>query len=713
MSTERLAPSPSISDVHFCANNIALDVDLLSGSMRQDDRFDVISPQIVEALPIFQDKDVIKGWENLERKISYMTEPDRQRVKEAFIFSAYYHEYEANEPRKRRRKSGEPYSIHPLAVAAILADVRSDPLIDVGCDTETIIAALLHDVLEDTRASRAFLLSHFGESVVRKIDGVTKVKSHNLDSANQAETVIKIFDGITVDPGIIMIKLADRLHNISTIGSLPRHKQEEIARQTLEYFVPLARRTGLHDWAEELFFGAHRILHADAVDTAVQRRKAWIAEKQTSERLERIVKQADIAGPVVSWDVLPLDMFLRVDGDAVLQQTPTEIPVYAVCAESAFETLCARLEHARRDGNSAVKGVRVLHREHAAYVSVNTSPAGKNRAQIQLRSQSSDMLNKTSIADVCRYGQVPVETKRRYEWKLQPVTEILRQIRKQQGVSLEVQAQKLIQAYTREIIPIRTQRDDTFFIFQGDTALDVAYRIHSDLGHTAVSILVNGNDAPWHTVMKEGDSIRITADPNRRWQVSTARFTALNDSEAKNEERKKLLYVIRREQQRANLETETRRRRIPNGKHEIEVPDRGFMVGDMPEETGQGMPVQDIGREEMKSLLYDAEVLGFSAFSALFNGKNRKRLDKFHPVADSKNLVETRWNSDDNRPLRERYTSFQEFLQVCAFKPPDDAETKQMVAFAENVLRFSRTMRPSPPDPVDELIRQLHEARGY
>src|SRR3954449_11150415 len=173
---------------------------------------------------------------------------DRERVEDAFLFSCEHHA-------DQRRKSGEEFIVHPVGVAKICAGMR--------LDTETLCAALLHDTVEDTSASLDEVREEFGEEIAALVDGVTKLTGITFQSRDerQAENYRKMIVAMAADVRVILIKLADRLHNMRTLGPMPKQKQQEKAKETLEIFAPLAHRLGIHAIKWELEDLAFATLH--------------------------------------------------------------------------------------------------------------------------------------------------------------------------------------------------------------------------------------------------------------------------------------------------------------------------------------------------------------------------------------------------------------------------------------------------------------------
>src|SRR5690242_8893047 len=219
-------------------------------------------------------------------------EIDRERVQDAFVFSCRHHA-------AQRRKSGEEFIVHPVGVARICASMR--------LDTETLCAALLHDTVEDTSASLEEVREAFGDEIAQLVDGVTKLTGITFKSRDerQAENYRKMMVAMATDVRVILIKLADRLHNMRTIGALPKQKQQEKARETLEIFAPLAHRLGIHAIKWELEDLAFATLHPRKYDeikelVAQQRaeRERYVTDagKFLEEELKKVGIEAEISG---------------------------------------------------------------------------------------------------------------------------------------------------------------------------------------------------------------------------------------------------------------------------------------------------------------------------------------------------------------------------------------------------------------------------------
>lgn len=203
----------------------------------------------LSSLPRLSHPMVDESRDNLLRAINYLDKPERKEVMHACLFGDIAH-------LKDRRKSGEPYITHPIAVAEILAGFR--------LDKDTIIAAILHDTVEDTEVSLDLIRQIYNKSVANLVDGVTKLKSSAMSKQeSQAATFHKILSATINDPRVLIIKLSDRLHNMSTLNAVAPDKQRRTASETLQFYVPLARIMGLNDIADYIELLSYRNLNPE------------------------------------------------------------------------------------------------------------------------------------------------------------------------------------------------------------------------------------------------------------------------------------------------------------------------------------------------------------------------------------------------------------------------------------------------------------------
>ncbi|HEY7368980.1 MAG TPA: HD domain-containing protein, partial [Thermoanaerobaculia bacterium] len=193
---------------------------------------------------------MIRFEEILEKVEAYNPASDQELLRRAYVFSALEH-------RGQERQSGEPYLVHPLNVAAILADLKADDV--------SIVVGLLHDVLEDTLTTKASVAGQFGQEVADLVDGLTKISRFSYVSREeaQAETFRKMILAMVSDVRVVLVKLADRLHNMRTLGHLPEARRQEIARETLDIYAPIANRLGIGELKGELEDLSFKHLDAD------------------------------------------------------------------------------------------------------------------------------------------------------------------------------------------------------------------------------------------------------------------------------------------------------------------------------------------------------------------------------------------------------------------------------------------------------------------
>ncbi|MEP2457649.1 HD domain-containing protein, partial [Roseibium sp.] len=201
---------------------------------------------------------MMRQYELVERVTRYNPDADEGLLNKAYVYAMQKHG-------PQTRASGDPYFSHPLEVAAILTDLH--------LDDATIAVALLHDTIEDTDATRTEIDTLFGEEIGKLVDGLTKIKRLDLVSrkAKQAENFRKLLLAIADDVRVLLVKLADRLHNMRTLYHMPEHKRGRIAEETMEIYAPLAGRMGMHDMREELEDIAFKTLNPDAYETISER----------------------------------------------------------------------------------------------------------------------------------------------------------------------------------------------------------------------------------------------------------------------------------------------------------------------------------------------------------------------------------------------------------------------------------------------------------
>ena len=443
------------------------------------------------------------------------------------------------------RRSGEPYITHPVAVAQILADL--------GMDTDGVVAGLLHDTVEDTDVTFDDIGRDFGPDVRRIVEGETKVSKLTKMSSKlqdeQSENLRQMLIAMTGDLRVIIVKLADRLHNMRTLASMPPDKQQRIARETLEIFAPLAHRLGIGQikWElEDLSFGyldpqahddlarrlrtkqAEREAHIQAA--AVQLREALKEDPELSEWVEEI----DIAGR--SKHLYSIHHKMQTEGKS-LEQIFDLLAVRVILRPrpvEAGESNAARTADLR-EKRVCYHSLGLVHsmwtpipgrfKDYIAvpkpngYQSLHTtviSPAGQP-IEVQIRSRRMHEIAEFGVAAHWMYKQGAALSERSREHWLSQLRELQHDI---------ADASDFVDAVKSDLLSGRvfvfTPKGDAISLPQGSTSVDFAYHIHSRLGDTTVGARVNGSIVPLGTKLNNGDMVEIIASrtsggPSKDW----------------------------------------------------------------------------------------------------------------------------------------------------------------------------------------------------
>ena len=429
------------------------------------------------------------------------------------------YDYAAESHRDQFRASGERFIEHPLEVARILADLNMD--------TTTIVAALLHDVVEDTPLSIEEIQTEFGEETAHIIDGVTKLDKVTFQSkeAHQAETIRKMIIAMARDIRVLLIKLADRLHNMRTVGHLSRDTQELKARETLEIYAPLAHRLGIHQikWQlEDLSFATLHPKQFDEIVRMVEERQPEREDvvdqvvEQLSEALKTVKIKSTVSGrPKHFWSIYQ-KMVIRGREfaeiyDLVGIRVTTETLRDCYGALGIIHSLWKPIPGRVKD-YIAMPKFNMYQSLHTAVVGPNGKPL-----EIQIRTEQMHRTAEYGIAAHWKYKDGTQRDDAELAW--------LRQMldwQKELSDPREFMESLRIDLYQDEVF-VFTPKGDVRAFPIGATPIDFAYAIHTDVGHRCVGARVNGRLVPLTTEMQSGDTIEIItskaadAAPSRDW----------------------------------------------------------------------------------------------------------------------------------------------------------------------------------------------------
>ncbi|MES2858126.1 MAG: bifunctional (p)ppGpp synthetase/guanosine-3',5'-bis(diphosphate) 3'-pyrophosphohydrolase [Pseudomonadota bacterium] len=450
----------------------------------------------------------------LERAANYLPEAQRGHLRRAWAVGASAHAGQT-------RKSGEPYITHPVAVARVLADQ--------GLDVETLIAAILHDTIEDTPLSRGDIASQFGETVADLVDGVTKLdKLHFADRQEAAaESFRKMLLAMSRDLRVILIKLADRLHNMRTLGAQSAEASQRIANETLEIYAPIAQRLGMNlikAELQDLGFRAlhpwrHAVIEKRLRSQPVMRREALSKiEAQLAQRLAIEKLEHQLIGRVKTpWSIYTkmrsehrsFDQVMDVFGYRVIVGSVGDCYRALGVVHSVFKPLDGRF----RDFIAIPKanGYQSLH-------TVLFGPYG-SPIEVQIRTREMDLVAERGVAAHWTYkhgGEAGNNAQTRASAWIANLVESQRGT----GSSLEFLENVKVDLFPDEVY-LFTPKGDILALPRNATALDFAYAVHTDVGNHAVAARVDKKLAPLRAKLASGQSVEIitarSASPAPQW----------------------------------------------------------------------------------------------------------------------------------------------------------------------------------------------------
>jgi guanosine-3',5'-bis(diphosphate) 3'-pyrophosphohydrolase len=460
---------------------------------------------------------------------------DRERVEEAFVYACVHHA-------DQRRKSGEDFITHPVGVAKICAGMR--------LDTETLCAALLHDTVEDTSASLEEVQAGFGEEIASLVDGVTKLTGLTFQSRDeaQAENYRKMIVAMSTDVRVILIKLADRLHNMRTIGAMSKQKQIEKSRETLDIYAPIAHRLGIHAIKWELEDLAFQTLHPRKYNdikglVAQQRgeRELYVGEagEYVAEKLAELGIHAGISGRAKHFYSIYSKMTKKGrEFNEIYDLTAMRVIVDSVkdCygAVGVIHSLWKPLPGRFKDFIAMPK--------FNMYSSLHTTVIGPEGRplEIQIRTREMHDLAEFGIAAHWMYketkgGEDSVQSLRDPDGKLKWLRSLV-DWHQELSDPREFMDTLKVDLFEDEVF-VFTPKGEVKSLAAGATPLDFAYEIHTDVGHRCVGAKVNGKIVPLSYQLRSGDIVEVLTSkrergPSRDWLALVKTTRARNKIKA-------------------------------------------------------------------------------------------------------------------------------------------------------------------------------------
>ena len=480
-------------------------------------------------------------------------------IQRAYAFSAEVHH-------GQRRLSGEPYLTHPLEVAGIIADMR--------LDTASVVSGLLHDTVEDTLTTIEQIRSVFGAEIADLVDGVTKIGQIDFRSREekQAENFRKMLVAMARDIRVILIKLADRAHNMRTLGHLPPERQGEISQETLDIYAPLAHRLGIYWIKNELEDNALRFLHPEVyyqLKRSVAKKKverdAYIREVIgiLSKRLAEAGIDAEVTGRPKHF----YSIYQKMQRQHLRYDQIYDLVAFRVLVDSLSECYEALgVVHARwKPVPGRFKDYIALPKANM-YQSLHTTVIGPygERMEVQIRTREMHRVAEYGVAVHWRYkgnGASSAEDAKRFAW--------LRQLLEwQHNVEDPHEFLRSVKddLFTEEVF-VFTPKGDVLDFPVGATIIDFAYRIHSEVGHHCSGARVNGRLVPLRQQLRNGDTVEIVTTPqqtpSRDWLkiAHTSRAKAKIRAWARSQQRERSIAVGQE-----LLERDLRRHRLDMGR---------------------------------------------------------------------------------------------------------------------------------------------------
>lgn len=472
-----------------------------------------------EDIKVLQEEDrpiIISAYRNLLRSFKMpLNDQDGKSIRAAFEMATNAHV-------EQRRKSGEPYILHPIEVARICVE-------EIGLGPTAAICALLHDVVEDTDTTLQEVNERFGNKIMRIVDGLTKLDGLHEAENPQAENLSKVLKAIIVDVRVVLIKMADRLHNLRTIKSMPPHKQVKIAAETMTIYAPLAHRLGLNAVKTEFQELCLKITNPEDylnitsklsetkrsrqvfIDSFANPVKAALEEMDIKARVYGRAKSVYSIWNKIKSKGVRFEEIYDLFAIRIIIDTPPEMEkmacwqVYSLVTD-IFKPLPERL----KDWVTTPKA--------NGYESLHTTVIGPNGrfVEVQIRSERMEDIAERGFAAHWKYKGVKGLGQRAHTFDnwLNQVRETLES--DETGNAVEFLADFQSSNLFTEEIHVFTPKGEMKVMPEGATALDFAFSIHSDIGCQCRSVIINNKVAPIFTKLQNSDQVRIVTDKNQK-----------------------------------------------------------------------------------------------------------------------------------------------------------------------------------------------------
>tara|TARA_B100000401_G_scaffold419647_1_gene344442 strand:- start:342 stop:2090 length:1749 start_codon:yes stop_codon:yes gene_type:complete len=461
---------------------------------------------------------MINNEELINKVKSYNKFLNHNTLSKAYSFALNAH-------KNQKRKSGDPYVIHPVAVADILSDLK--------LDSATIVTGLLHDTIEDTKATYEIVLKEFGKEVADLVDGVTKISEleNKVVENSKAENFRKLILATSKDIRVLLVKIADRLHNMRTIKAFDSvEKRQRIAKETMEIYAPLADRMGMNRIRDELEDLSFSVLNNKARNLILERLK-FIKNnrednfKEISSELIEILKSNGIKTVITGREKTPFSIWRKIQNKKISLEQLTDIIGFRILVDSVED--CYKTLGVFHSKFSAIPGKfkdYISTPKINKYKSIHTSLIGpkKQRIEVQIRTHEMHEFAERGIASHWKYKSSEKFSDiswREYDW-LRDLVEII-----ETGNSPEHNYEFTKLQMFQDNVFCFTPKGAVIKLPRNGTPIDFAYAVHTKIGNTAIGCYINGTEMPLQTVLKNGDMVKIInskkVSPSLHWLSSS------------------------------------------------------------------------------------------------------------------------------------------------------------------------------------------------
>ena len=445
-----------------------------------------------------------------DRLSSYLDNDQVNLVRRAYFYAEQAHD-------GQRRRSGEAYVTHPLAVANILADMHMDH--------QSLMAAMLHDVIEDTGIAKEALNTQFGETVAELVDGVSKLTQMNFETKAeaQAENFQKMAMAMARDIRVILVKLADRLHNMRTLEVLSGEKRRRIAKETLEIYAPIANRLGMHSMRvefEDLGFKAMHPMRSERIRAAVRRARGNRKEivNKIEESLTHCLAREGLEGEVLGREKHIYGIYQKMRGKRKAFNEIMDVYAFRIIVDKV--DTCYRVLGAVHNLYKPLPG---RFKDYIAipkangYQSLHTTLFGMHGVpiEIQIRTREMEEMANNGIAAHWLYKSNEVDQPKGTHARARQWVKGVLEMQQRAGNSLEFIESVKIDLFPDEVY-VFTPKGRIMELPKGSTAVDFAYAVHTDVGNTCIACRINRRLAPLSQALESGSTVEIVSAPGAR-----------------------------------------------------------------------------------------------------------------------------------------------------------------------------------------------------